>query len=89
MATRVRGRSPNQRSSIYFSEKDGLWHGWVTMGVRNDGRPDRRHRQGRTRADVTGKVRQLEQQRDAGRPSRPGRSPTVEEWLSTYFDTVC
>ena len=89
MANGVQGRSPNQRSSIYFSEKDGLWHGWVTMGVRNDGRPDRRHRQARTRADVTSKVRQLEQQRDAGRPSRPGRCPTVEEWLSTYFDTVC
>jgi integrase len=89
MATARSGRSPNQRSSIYFSEKDGLWHGWVTMGVRNDGSADRRHRQGGTRADVTGKVRQLENQRQAGRPSKPGRAPTIEEWLSTYFDTVC
>jgi integrase len=82
-------RSSNQRSSIFFSETDGLWHGWVSMGVRNDGKPDRRHRQGRTRADVTAKVRQLEAQRDAGRPLRPGRAPTVGEWLSVYFDTVC
>lgn len=89
MPGRAAGRTPNQRSSIYFSEKDELWHGWVTMGVRNDGGPDRRHRQGRTRAEVTAKVRQLEQQRDAGRPSRPGRAPTVEEWLTVYFDTVC
>jgi len=82
-------RNPNQRSSIYFSERDERWHGWVTMGVRNDGSVDRRHRQGKTRAEVTDKVRQLEQQRDAGRPSKPGRAPTVEEWLTTYFDTVC
>jgi hypothetical protein len=33
-------RKPNGRSSIYYSESDGLWHGWVTMGVKNDGSPD-------------------------------------------------
>lgn len=82
-------RSPNLRSSIFFSEKDGLWHGWVSMGSRNDGRPDRRHRQGKTRAEVTTKVRRLEAQRDSGRPLRPGRAPTVSEWLTIYFDTVC
>jgi integrase len=89
MTARQPKRSSNQRSSIFFSEKDGLWHGWVSMGVRNDGQPDRRHRQGRTRAQVTAKVRQLEAQRDAGRPLRPGRAPTLNEWLATYFDTVC
>jgi integrase len=82
-------RVSNQRSSIFFSEKDGLWHGWVSMGTRNDGKPDRRHRQGRTRSEVTAKVRQLEAQRDAGRPLQPGRAPTLSEWLSTYFDTIC
>ncbi|GLZ15860.1 hypothetical protein Acsp04_60950 [Actinomadura sp. NBRC 104425] len=25
-------RKPNGRSSIYYSESDGKWHGWVTMG---------------------------------------------------------
>jgi integrase len=88
--TRTDGkRNSNLRGSIYYSDKDGLWHGWVTMGVRNDGSPDRRHRQARTRAEVTAKVRRLEAQRDAGRTSRPGRSPTLEEWLTAYFDTVC
>jgi hypothetical protein len=25
-------RRPNRRSSIYLG-KDGIWHGWVTVGV--------------------------------------------------------
>lgn len=36
-------RKPNGRSSIYLG-KDGLWHGWVTIGIKPDGSPDRRHR---------------------------------------------
>jgi hypothetical protein len=27
-------RKPNLRSSIYFSETDRYWHGWVTMGFK-------------------------------------------------------
>nr|WP_242534426.1 hypothetical protein [Saccharopolyspora erythraea] len=36
-------RAPNGSSSIYYSETDGYWHGRVTMGVKDDGSPDRRH----------------------------------------------
>ena len=39
-------RRPNRRSSIYLG-KDGIWHGWVTVGVKADGSADRRHRKGR------------------------------------------
>jgi len=83
------GRKPNLRSSIYFSESDGLWHGWVTMGIKDDGSPDRRHRKGKTETEVTNKVRKLEGERDAGRTSKAGRAPTVGEWMTTYLDTVC
>ena len=37
-----KSRAANGRSSIYLG-KDGSWHGRVTMGVRDDGKPDRRH----------------------------------------------
>jgi integrase len=37
-----RTRAANGRSSIYHGN-DGAWHGRVTMGVRDDGCPDRRH----------------------------------------------
>ena len=88
MARRKEGaRAPNLRSSIYLGS-DGMWHGWVTMGVRSDGSPDRRHRQGRTETEVTRKVRALEAKRDAGRPGKPGRVPTLQEWMTYWLTTV-
>jgi integrase len=42
MARQRSTRAANLRSSIYQGE-DGYWHGRVTMGVRDDGTPDRRH----------------------------------------------
>jgi hypothetical protein len=75
------------RSSIYLGS-DGKWHGYVTMGIRPDGKPDRRHREGKTEAEVTRKVRELEGKRDAGTTSRPGRVPTVTQWMRTYLADV-
>jgi hypothetical protein len=69
-------RKPNKRSSIYLGS-DRWWHGWVTIGIKDDGTPDRRHRKARTEAAVTRKVRELERTRDsgympgAGRPEAP------------------
>lgn len=80
-------RKPNGRSSIYQGA-DGRWHGYVTMGVKDDGSPDRRHRTGKTEAEVTAKVAKLEAERDAGKTSKAGRAPTVEEWMHTYLTDV-
>lgn len=89
MSTRTGGtRKPNGRSSIYFSETDGKWHGYVVMGLKDDGSPDRRHREGKTETEVTRKVRALEAKRDAGKTDKPGRSPTVEVWMTTYLDDI-
>ena len=81
-------RRPNRRSSIYRG-KDGLWHGWVTVGLKADGSPDRRHRKGKTETAVTRKVRELESQRESGYVSKPGRVPTVAEWMAEYLDVLC
>jgi integrase len=51
------------------------------MGRRPDGRRDRRHVRGRTRAQVTVKVRALERQRDDGLLLGSGWVPTVGEWV--------
>ncbi len=72
-------RKPNQRSSIYQGQ-DGWWHGWVTLGIKDDGSPDRRHRMGKTEADVTRKVRDLERTRDTGHLAGPGKGLTVARW---------
>jgi integrase len=80
-------RRPNQRSSIYQGQ-DGWWHGWVTLGIRDDGSPDRRHRMGRTEAEVTRKVRDLERRRDTGSLATPGKGLTVGQWMETWLTTI-
>ena len=80
-------RKPNRRSSIYLGG-DGKWHGYVTMGLRDDGSPDRRHRVAATESEVTAKVRELERRRDAGTVGKPGRAPTVEEWMTYWLTTI-
>lgn len=81
------GRAPNGASSIYKG-KDGRWHGRVTVGVRDDGTPDRRHVERKTEADVTTAVRELERQRDQGRIRQPGRMWTVEQWLTHWVKNI-
>lgn len=88
MAKTKRTRAANGRSSIYFSDADQSWHGRVTMGVRDDGSPDRRHVRGKTQDDVTTKVQKLEQQRDAGTVRKPGKSQTVAEWLTYWVENI-
>ncbi|XKK63931.1 integrase [Streptomyces sp. ARC32] len=83
------GRRPNGESSVYFSEADGKWHGWVTVGTKPNGAPDRRHRMGADEDVVRAKVRQLERERDAGKTRKAGRPPTVQQWLTTWMDTAC
>jgi integrase len=85
--TGERTRKPNGRSSIFLGA-DGRWHGFVTMGLKPDGSPDRRHVKRKSEKSATDAVRELEKQRDAGRVRRPGRAPTVEEWMATYLDTI-
>jgi integrase len=53
------------RSTIYQGD-DERWQGRVTVGVRDDGRPDRRHVRGKTRSEVAEKVRALERDRGRG-----------------------
>ena len=81
-------RKPNLRSSIYRSETDGRWHGWVMMGIKDDGSPDRRHRRGMTEAEVTRKVRDLERKRDGGNAGKAGKPLTVADWMETWLTTV-
>jgi integrase len=80
-------RNANGRSSIY-EDADGVWHGWVTVGVKANGKPDRRHRRGRTRTEVTNKVKELERQRAEGVVSVAGKVPTVAEWIRTWLSDI-
>ncbi|WP_163512423.1 tyrosine-type recombinase/integrase [Fodinicola acaciae] len=80
-------RRPNGSSSIYLG-KNGNWHGRVTVGVKDNGKPDRRHIERKTQASVIKAVRQLEKERDAGRVRKPGKLWTVAEWLTHWVETI-
>jgi integrase len=83
----VSPRKPNLESSIYFGN-DGWWHGRVTMGVKSDGSPDRRHRRAKTEPEIKRKVKELEALRDKGRAPKAGRKPTVAKWMETYLTDI-
>jgi hypothetical protein len=78
-------RAANGRSSIY-RDASGTWHGWVSMGRDENGRAVRRHVRGRTKADVTGRVTDLEAQRRgtaqlAATNGRQSLGQWLQEWL--------
>lgn len=85
--TKIGPRVPNGRSSIYQGN-DGYWHGRITMGVKDDGTPDRRHVQAMTKSAVADKIRDLERERDAATVAKPGRPPTVAAWMRTWLTTI-
>jgi len=80
-------RRPNGASSIYLG-KDGKWHGRVTVGVRDDGKPDRRHVERKTEGEVIRAVRELEKQRDGGKVRKPGKRWTVKAWLAHWVENI-
>ncbi len=77
----------NGESSIVKGD-DGRWHGWVSMGLKEGGKRDRRHVASVKRADVVRMVRDLERKRDAGTAGAAGHAPTVGAWLEHWLDTV-
>jgi integrase len=74
-------------SSIYQDE-DGRWHGFVSMGKKENGRRDRRHVSAAKRAEVVTKVRALEAKRDAGMVEAAGKAPTVGDWLDHWLENI-
>ena len=77
-------RKSNGESSIYKGD-DGRWHGWVSLGLREHGKADRRHVAGKTRSEVVAKVRDLEQKREAGQAPVAGKAMTVGEWMDHWL----
>jgi integrase len=87
MARRKPTRVPSGASSVYLGG-DGYWHGRVTVGVKDDGTPDRRHVMSRKQAEVVRKVRVLEKLRDAARVPNAGQRWTVATWLTHWIDNI-
>lgn len=81
-------RAPNGASSIYYSEADGYWHGRVTMGVLDNGKPDRRHVKRKSESAVIDRVRELENERDSGNVRKAGDRWKVDQWLNHWFENI-
>jgi integrase len=75
------------RSTIY-QDRQGYWHGRVSIGIRDDGRPDRRHVGGKTKAEVAARVGALERQRDQGTVRKLGQRWTVASWLTYWVENI-
>ena len=67
---------------------DKLYHAWVTVGTKPNGRPDQRHVKRDTAAKVAERVDELLDQVRKAAVVKPGRAPTFEQWMTTYLDTV-
>jgi integrase len=72
---------------IYLGADD-LWHGYLTVGTRPNGRPDRRHRSGRTREECEQKIRELEDSLAADDVPEAGRPQGVEQWLRHWCENI-
>jgi len=91
MARRKRpegSRNPNGEGSLYYSKKDGYWHARVTIGVRDDGRPDRRHIMRKDEGEARKAYRKLLEERDKGTVRKPGRPWTVKSWLTHWVENI-
>lgn len=82
-----RTRRRNGESTCYLGS-DGRWHGRVSVGLKPDGSPDRRHVSAADWDTVLEKIEKLEALRDAGQVVVPSRVPTLAEWLRTWLDTI-
>ncbi len=80
-------KAANGESSIHKDDA-GRWHGYVSMGLKENGHRDRRHVTGKRRADVVAKVRALEEKRDAGTAQAAGQTLTVGAWLEHWLEHI-
>jgi len=67
---------------------DGQWHAWVVVGTKPNGRPDQRHVKRATQEEVERRVDELLAQKRSGKVVKAGRPSTLQQWLSTYLETV-
>ena len=72
--------------SSILQDRDGRWHGYVSVGLKSDGSRDRRHVSAMRRADVVRQVRALEQRRDRGTVAATAKPPSVAEWMNHWLE---
>lgn len=79
-------RRSNGESTV-VQDAAGRWHGFISFGVKANGKRDRRHVTGMRKSDVVKKVKALERVRDAGLIAGSDKV-TVAGWLTIWLDTI-
>lgn len=74
--------------AVIGPDNAGWYHAWYQVGIKNNGKPDRRHRRGRTAVEVEDKIRVLEDKYAAGAVEKAGTPITVATWLRQWLDTT-
>lgn len=84
------GKRRDNGESWVSEEKNarGYYEGSVWMGLKGNGRPDRRHVQRKTQKSVKERVKELERKRDLGQTVKAGKVPTVQQMLERYMTVV-
>lgn len=60
----------------------------MSVGVRNDGSPDRRHVSAKTKSDVAAKVKRLGKRYPESSLTPAGERWTVEAWLVHWLEEI-
>lgn len=81
-------QDPSASTPTPYEGKDGLWHVYVPMGWRKDGRPDRKHLSRKTRREVVRAQRLLEAQRDRGEYIHSSQDTTLGWWANHWLEEV-
>jgi hypothetical protein len=84
-------RAKKADGDSYISEtpdKNGYYHAFVSMGIGDNGKNDRRHIMRKDRNAVAAKVKELERARDAGKVPKKGKRPTVREMIERHLDVT-
>lgn len=79
-------RRGNGEGSIY-QRKDGTWAAVITVGVKPNGKPDRKFLYGKTRKDVAEKLRVAQNNLDVG-VIPGGNNVTFESWITYWLEFV-
>lgn len=84
-----RTRGANGESWISeVPNKDGYYEAFVWVGLKPNGKPDRRHLQRKSLASLKKGVKALERKRDDKTAGKAGKLPTVEEMLTRHLTVV-
>lgn len=83
----VTGRRGAGESTI-FQDKSGRWHGYISLGLTDNGKRDRGHVSAGKRSDVVVKLQALQTKRDAGVTSTASSGETFGSWLQHWLTTI-